>query len=454
MADELPQRECESARQLYTNFLETSKDHAKAYLITDLWPNIIDFDIDTSVLKSDQWYELMDEITKLNGISEQVASNALDQIEFVSDGRIFSDIEVISLVRSKSADFENSTSLSKACLLAQKAQQLTDEYVEEARKRYAQFIDTVLPKFENIKEALNKLKVDAAGTDTADWNVQVVAITQILRSIIQRMQETKDEQTSNLKIDIEKMAMHVDSGYQEICQELVAINSPQVLPPVELTTPNCGSAQQLHENLSKASMDHENVGVINDLLPQEIVIDIHPDVGNAQWDELLKTTEELNEMRKQLVYSGLETMKNLTIEIVTNDVDAVRFVGAHLTDFENSTLLAAACLLAEKEQKLTDEYANNVRVRYTQFIEDALPKLDASSDAFKKLTNASADASDLDWHTQVHETIQILRSNIQRMKENEKWLLIGLLDDVEDMALQADAGYEVILNDLYALCQN
>lgn len=373
------------------------------------------------------------------------------------------EFSVLSLVRKKSADFENSTPLSEACLLVQKAQKLSDEYVAEARERYAQFIETVAPKLENIKEALKKLKVDAAFTETPDWNVQVVAITQIIRSIIQRMQESKDEQTSNLKIDIEKRAMHVDSGYQEIYQELVAmhhsydlapINSPQVLPAVELTTSKCGSTQNLFENLSKASMDHENVDIITDLLPKEIVMDIHPDVDNAQWDELLKTTKELNEMRKQLVYSGLEAMKNLTIDIVTNDVDAVRFVGAHLTDFENSTLLAAACLLAEKEQKITDEYAKNVRVRYAQFIEGALPEIDAVNDAFKKLSNTSADALNLDWTTQVHETIQILRLNIQRMKENENWLMSGLLDDVEDMALQVDAGYEVIFNDLYALCEN
>lgn len=90
MAVELPEWECKSAHQLHANLLKASKDQAKAYLITDLRPNIIDFDIDTSVLKNDQWYELMDEITKLNEIREQVASNALEQIEFASDGRIFS----------------------------------------------------------------------------------------------------------------------------------------------------------------------------------------------------------------------------------------------------------------------------------------------------------------------------------------------------------------------------
>lgn len=465
MAVELSEWECDSAHQLYTNLLEASKDHAKSFLITDLQPNEIFFDIDACVPENGRCYELMYQVIKLNGLREQVARNAKGAMEFASDGRIFSDIEVINFVRENSLIFENSTLLSEACLLAQKAQKLTNEYVENARGRYAQFIESVLPRLEIINEALKKLTDNATGTENANRNMQIEAITQDMQSNIQRMDECKDEQTRDLKSDIEKMAMQLDSGYQEIYQELIAlhqsssvlttllvapVNSPQVLPAVELKTSECSSAQKLFESLLKASEHQEKVGVITDWQPNEIVIHIDPDVQNALWNDLLKKIEELNEMRKQLVYSTLEAMKNVTTDTITSDADAITLVEEHLTDFENITLLATACLLVEKGQKLSDEYVKKVRVRYAQFIESALPKLDVINSSLKNLAGTSGDAL----NSGLLETIELMQSNIQQMKENEKRLMNSLLDDVEDMALHVDSGYDVIRNDLNVLCQN
>lgn len=456
MTVESSEWKCDSGHQLYTNLLDTSKNQANAYRITDLPPN---------VAENDEWNELFNEIASLNRMRRQVRRNALEAMETASDGRIFSDLNVIDFLRNKSTNFEDATKLSEACLLAQRAERLTNAYVENARARYAQFLDAVVPTLDVMKEALKKLTDDAVD---ADWTMKIVDTTKTIHSISQRMQEEKDERTSDLKRDIEKMAMHLDDGYQEIYQGMVALRdstdsttvlvapiyTPEVQPDVELTTSDCDTPRKLYDNLSKASKDLEKISVNTNWQPKRVVIEIDPYETSAQWYELLKTAKELNDMRNEIVKSALEAIKNVTDEKIKGDMDAVKFVDEHLTNFENSNRLAAACSLAEKGKKLTYGYVKMGRVRFAQFIESALPNVDAINGAVERLSINSVDGLNADWNMQVIETIKMMQSSSQQTQDNVNRLINDFMHAIEDMARHVDYGYEMICDDLEDLCDN
>lgn len=214
--------ECESADQLFQNLLKASREQGQAHHIINLHPKEIVFDMDASFHHdlNAQWEELQKAIGELNEMKKHVDINGTEAIRIVTEGTITSDIDAIGVVDERLADFRNSSRLGVACLLADDAHRLTDEYVEEAHARYAQYTGAAIPKLETIDAALRNLTARYIVADSEDLKRQMEETTRAIRAIIQQMEIDMKEQKAKLLNGMEKLALDVESKYQEIYHEL------------------------------------------------------------------------------------------------------------------------------------------------------------------------------------------------------------------------------------------
>lgn len=214
--------ECDSADQLFQNLLKASREQGQAHQIINLHPKEIIFDMDASFPDDldAQWDELQEAIGELNEMKHRVNGNGTEAIRIVTEGTITSDIDAIQVVDEHLADFRNSSRLGVACLLADDAHRLTDEYVEKAHARYAQYTGATIPKLEIIDAVLRNVTTNHIDADPEDLKRQMEEATRDIRAIIQHMEVDMNEQKGQLLDDMEKLALDVESKYQEIYNEL------------------------------------------------------------------------------------------------------------------------------------------------------------------------------------------------------------------------------------------
>lgn len=214
--------ECDSVDQLFQNLLKASKEQGRAHRIIDLQPKkfVVDFNV-SAPFETTQWEELWKAVNEFNEITKSVDSTASEAIRIVTEGTITSDIDAIRTVDEHLIDFESPNGLTDACLLAQKAQRLTDEYVGKAHMRYMQFIVTVIPNVVNIEVAFNNLAMNSPASESTNRQLEEIALD--IRSINQRMAENVVGRKSELWNDVEKMALDVEFEYENIYHELKAL---------------------------------------------------------------------------------------------------------------------------------------------------------------------------------------------------------------------------------------
>lgn len=214
----------------------------------------------------------------------------------------------------------------------------------------------------------------------------------------------------------------------------------------------CENAERLFHNLLNASKDQDNAHHIKNTLPNESPIDIAdsiPDDANAQWDELMQAIGELNAMKKYVDSTASELMRKVTEATITSDIDAIRTVDEHKTEFEDSSRLTDACSLAKTIQDLTDTFVENAHDRYTQFTGVVIPKFAIINDVLNGLTVDSVGS--VERKQQMIEAIQKIRAITQRMKEDTNDLKDGLINQVEELAMELESAWQNTFQDLNQL---
>lgn len=210
--------ECGSTHELFQNLLKASDDQSKAHHIIDSEPKDIFTEIDTDISNTDntEWKQLLEAIKELVQMRKKVISTTLNAIRIITEGSITNDVDVLETVDTHLADFEHPDRLAKACSMVKLAQAFTDAYIQKTHVYYVQFTDGVVPRLDIIERALGRLINDVAGTETADWDIQMEATTQNIKSIVRQMETNMNERIEDFKDLIERMALDIDLMYQRI----------------------------------------------------------------------------------------------------------------------------------------------------------------------------------------------------------------------------------------------
>lgn len=216
---------------------------------------------------------------------------------------------------------------------------------------------------------------------------------------------------------------------------------------VEMSNGECKTPRELFEKFMKASGDQENVADI-ELQPVKNNINDASIAEHPLRDELQKAIEEHVELRNEHFRNASEDILYLTNERIISDFALSEFIRANHSLFENNTILALACAMAEEAQKQTDEYVRYVQNQFTKRRENMLTEVDCIiNDVLEKVRN---DAGTIDLDTRMGEAIQSIRLITAETSEKLYLDRDSLMDDVTEKADKVDAAYKEMLKMLEA----
>lgn len=199
--------------------LQTSSSQDRAHRsLVELHPKRIDF------VASDVTSIQQTAINVVNQAIDSAVQTVTKVIQRITEGTITSDIDALEVIDNHRYVFGNSTHLPDACALAEEAQKRTDEYVNNVRELYSQFMDTIIPDITHIQHDLDQFKRNPTNevADDADAS-RMHKLKTDAQTFATLVDVNVQSDLDVLQEDVQTMAQVVEIGYQDISLKLNAL---------------------------------------------------------------------------------------------------------------------------------------------------------------------------------------------------------------------------------------